>query len=175
MKDAFGKIRKILTALAAAAAGVLILLRGEETAAAVRDGIELCFHSLIPSLFIFLVFAEFLIKTDVGALLFRPLGFLGKLFRIPQTAVPVLPVSLIGGYPAGARMLAELVDERQISVGTAERMLCFCVCCSPSFLIAGVSLSPDHLFFTDRNLNGGNVCGLDVHLSSAVRFFEHSA
>ncbi len=134
------RLRPVFLGSFAVFAGAAVLLRGGEVAAGVKQGISLCLTSVIPSLFVFLIFADFLALTDVGDILFRPLRFLGAVFGVPAATVPVILLSLIGGYPVGAKMLARMVREGRLQPRTAERLLCFCVNCSPSFLIAGVAL-----------------------------------
>lgn len=53
-------------------------------------------------------------------------------------------LSLIGGYPVGAKMLAAKSAAGAAGSRTAERLLCFCVNCSPAFLIAGVGIPYFH-------------------------------
>ena len=134
------RVRPVLLGSGALFAGAAILLRGGEVARGIREGISLCLTSVIPSLFLVMVFADFLALTDAGKALFRPLYFLKGVFGVPGDAVPAILLSLIGGYPVGARMLARLVRDGRISPRTAERLLCCCVNCSPAFLIVGVAL-----------------------------------
>ena len=134
------RVRPVLLGSGALFAGAAILFRGGEVAQGIREGITLCLTSVIPSLYLFMAFADFLALTDAGKVLFRPLYFLKGVFGVPGDAVPAIVLSLIGGYPVGARMLARLVREGRLSPRTAERLLCCCVNCSPAFLIAGVAL-----------------------------------
>ncbi len=134
------RVRPVLLGSAVVFAGAAILLRREEAAEGVRQGLALCLTSVIPSLFLFLVFADFLALTDVGNLLSRPLGFLGTVFGVPEETVPVILLSIIGGYPVGGKMLARMVRQGRLEPRAAERLLCFCVNCSPAFLIAGVAV-----------------------------------
>lgn len=136
-------MRRLCQALAAAAVlalGGLLLLKGGEAAQGVREGIDLCLTSVVPSLFLFLVLTDFLAIQGLDRLLARPFSFLGPILGIPAQTVPVFLLSLIGGYPVGAKALARLVRQNQLEPKTAERLLCFCVNCSPAFLITGVSL-----------------------------------
>lgn len=120
--------------------GLLLLARGGEAAEGVREGLVLCARSVIPSLFLFLAFSDFLSLTRAGELLSRPFGFLAPLLGIPKGAVPAFLLSLVGGYPVGARMIARMVREGTLSPQTGEKLLCSCVNCSPAFLIVGAAL-----------------------------------
>ena len=118
-------IRSVLIGSGLLFLGAAILFYGAEAAEGIRQGIRLCLSSVIPSLYLFLVFADFLALTDGGTILFRPFGLLGGLFGVPKGAVPVILLSLIGGYPVGAKMLAQKVRRGQLNPRTAERLLCF--------------------------------------------------
>jgi len=52
----------------------------------------------------------------------------------------VLLSSVIGGYPAAAKCINDLVLESSVERKTAEKMLCYCVNAGPPFLIAAVGI-----------------------------------
>ena len=60
------------------------------------------------------------------------------LFRLPGAAGSAILMSLIGGYPVGARMTVQLLDAALITQKQAQRMLFFCVNSGPAFLISAV-------------------------------------
>lgn len=107
----------------------------------IRNGIDLCFNLLIPSMLVFLILSHLCMNSAIGQLLSRPFSkLLCRMFRIPESAVVILLLSLIGGYPVGARLLSEAVRTKRLSSNDAERMLAFCVNCGPAFLISGVGV-----------------------------------
>ena len=50
----------------------------------------------------------------------------------------VVLLSLIGGYPMGAKSIAGLLEQGRLDRATAQRMLPFCCCAGPSFIITAV-------------------------------------
>lgn len=132
--------RDAMLLLAGAAAGVLLLAKSREAAEGVRDGIGICLNQAVPSLFLFLVLAEWLRLSGAAGALAKPFGLLAKLLGIPRQGVPVFLLSLIGGYPVGPRMLGEMARKGEISPKTAGKLLCCTVNASPAFLIAGVAV-----------------------------------
>jgi hypothetical protein len=119
------------------AAGLLI--RADAVTYGVRAGLAAGAGTLIPSLFPFMALCGFLARTDYGAVLARPLRPVWRwIFRIPDEAGAVALLSLVGGYPVGAKGIASLLERGVIDRPMAERMLCFCVNCGPSFLITAV-------------------------------------
>ena len=133
-------MKRLMATLLALSAGALALWQTEAAVSGVRAGLSLCLHSVIPSLFIFMIFADFLAEADLSPALFWPLRLICRLFQVPGEAAPVLAISLVGGYPAGARLIASLVKKGRLGPKTGEKLLCSCFCCSPSFLTGAVGL-----------------------------------
>ncbi len=91
--------------------GLLLFLFPEESVAAAREGISLCVDVLIPSLFPFFVISSLLISTGLAGLCARPLeSFMRPLFGVGGAGAAALSLGLIGGYPVGARTVAQLVQ-----------------------------------------------------------------
>lgn len=132
-------MKKWMPATAVLAIAVLLLLRPQEAALAVREGLSLCGRTVIPSLFPFFVVISLLLQLGVAETLGRLLGPVMKpLFRLRgECALPLL-AGLLGGYPSGAKTAAELCAQGRISRQEAELLLGFCDNCGPAFLISYV-------------------------------------
>lgn len=121
--------------------GVGLLMDASMVADGVRRGLQVCGGVLIPALFPFMVLSCFLVGTDMARILSLPLApITTRVFRLPAHLGATVLLSLIGGYPVGAKMVANLLDRGEIDEATARRMLCFCVNASPSFLISAVGV-----------------------------------
>ncbi len=123
------------------ALGVLLLIMAllsfpEEVKDGVRASILYCLTALVPSLFPFMVLSCLLVESGAGDLLGRPLSPLARWgFRLPGCcAAPVL-MSFIGGYPAGARSAALLLEQGRITREQAGRMMLFCVNPGTAFVV----------------------------------------
>lgn len=64
------------------------------------------------------------------------------LFGVGGAGAAALSLGLIGGYPVGARTVAQLVQRRECSQTEARRLSLFCNNCGPAFFIgaAGVGV-----------------------------------
>lgn len=132
-------LQTLLSALAVLAFGGGILYAPEQAAQGVRDGLSLCGQVVIPSLFPFLVLSAFLVQSGLAQRAGRLLSPLTQaVFRLPGAAGSAVFMSLIGGYPIGARMTAQLLDASLVTERQARRMLLFCVNSGPAFLISAV-------------------------------------
>lgn len=137
-------MKKWLVTITAAAGCFLLLKESERIIDGVENGLALCMHSVIPSLFVFMILADFLSAADLSAALFWPVRLICRLFQVPDETAPVIMVSLVGGYPSGARMIGNLVKQGRLGPRTGEKLLCSCVCCSPSFLAGAVGYGIFH-------------------------------
>ncbi len=138
----WGLCIQILLTLAAVVAGVVILTTPQALGAGVRQGLDICYSVVIPSLFPFMVLAGFIVRSSAGDLLakvFAPV--LGRLFRLPKVLCGAALMSFIGGYPMGASMIKELLRQRRVDTETAGRMLTFCVNPGPTFVVTAVGIS----------------------------------
>ena len=128
-----------LTAAAAAAAAVCLLVFAPQTAEGVRHGLSLCGGALIPSLFPFMALALFVgCSPAAGVLAGLADPLCRRWLRLPGQLGPVVLMSLIGGYPVGARMLGDLLRQKRITPEEALRCLQFAVFPAPSFALVTV-------------------------------------
>lgn len=121
-----------------AVVGMLLLILDAKTAVnGARDGIEICLHTVIPSLFPFIVLSCLISNSMLG----RKIPFmrcLGKLCGVPAGAESLLLLGLLGGYPIGAQIIADAYHRGQLDKSNAQRMLGFCNNAGPAFLLGMV-------------------------------------
>ncbi len=106
---------------------------------AVQEGINLWIACVIPTLFPYLFITTILSGlnvTKVFALKLSPLT--RRIFNVNGMASFALFMSLIAGYPIGAKIVADLRKNGQLSPSESVRAACFCSTPSPIFLIASV-------------------------------------
>ena len=114
----------------------VVLLHTAQAAEAVRSGLRLCAGSVIPSLFPMIALSQYMIKSggaqQIGVLLNAPTK---RLFGLPGVCGAALLTGMIGGYPAGARAAATLVESGQISRREGERLANIAFCSGPGFTV----------------------------------------
>ncbi len=93
-------------------------------------GLMLSSNVIIPSIFPFSVFVLFILKSN----LLNKLKFLS----LNPNVLSIFILSLIGGYPIGAKLLNQSVEVGKIDKSTANNMLNFCVNAGPAFIILAV-------------------------------------
>lgn len=127
-----------ITALATAFV-LALLSRPAPAASAVREGLQLCAETVIPSLFPFFVAVSLIIR--MGVVSGRGLSWLmGPLFGLSGTCALPMVAGLVGGYPSGARTAAQLWKQGELSREEAEQCLGFVNNCGPAFVISYVGV-----------------------------------
>lgn len=123
-----------------ALAGLLFRFPGQSAEAA-RQGVDLCLELILPSLFPFFVLSSLFIATGLAGLCARRMeGGMQRLFGVGGAGGSAFLLGLVGGYPVGARTLAQLVERGDCSRRDAGRLSLFCNNCGPAFFMGAVGV-----------------------------------
>lgn len=102
----------------------------------VREGLALSATQALPALFPFFIASGLLVRSGVvdelARLLSRPLW---RIYGLPPAGAGALLLGLVGGYPVGAATVSELLARDRLSNSDASRLVAFCNCASPAFVI----------------------------------------
>lgn len=133
------RIRTALIAIGIVCGGGAVLMRSEAVAGGISRGLSVCASVIIPSLFPFLVLGALLSKSGVAAAMGSRLERITRrLFGLPGCCAAGILLGFVGGYPAGGAVVGDLLRSEQITRDEARRMLRFCVCAGPGFIISTV-------------------------------------
>ncbi|QOS81044.1 sporulation integral membrane protein YlbJ [Paenibacillus sp. JNUCC31] len=139
------RITHVLIPLALLILCVLMVLYPTETWHAGVRGLSIWWDVLFPSLFPFLVLSELLLGFGIvhflGTLL-NPL--MRPLFRVPGSGGFVFAVSCASGYPTGAKLTAQLWEQKLVTREEGERLVSFTTSSDPIFMIGAVSVGFFH-------------------------------
>ncbi|MGH4138086.1 sporulation integral membrane protein YlbJ [Clostridium sp.] len=106
------------------------------------SGARLFFNSVFPSLFPFLVVINIIISYDGINIYSKLLGnFICRPLKLPKECNFALLVSLLCGYPLGAKYTCELYEKNIIDLNTCERLLNIASNSSPLFIVGAVGAS----------------------------------
>lgn len=120
----------------------VIVFFSKEFSDGIKNGMNVSLNLVIPSLFIFMIFSNVIMNSNLCQIIAYPFRFLAKyVFKIDKQYLSIVILSLLGGYPIGAKLLCNAVKQDNMPIETAERMLCYCVNCGPAFLISAVGMS----------------------------------
>ncbi len=112
----------------------LIILRPEICLKSTLSGILICGNVIIPSIYPF-TFCVLFIKSSGALKLLKPFDFITKfLFHLSFYEFSLFLLSLLGGYPTGAKLLSGAnIENKKLNL-----MLSFCINASPAFVILAV-------------------------------------
>ena len=123
---------------------VLLPFESENIKNEVADAIIICQSVLIPSLFPYLFFSKFVslyafdLISLIASFIFCPL------FNISPSASSAVALGILGGFPTGALLSAELYKNKKIERKEAERLPLFSNNAGPMFVISACGLTVFH-------------------------------
>ena len=131
------KSRSLAVGLAAAAGMMVLILDSRTAVEGIREGIDLCLKTLIPSLFPFFVLS-ILMTGNLSGRKLQVLRPIGRLCGVPEGCDSLIVTGFLGGYPVGAQSIALAWEQGVLSQEDAKRLLGFCSNAGPAFLFGVV-------------------------------------
>ena len=133
------KLREILLFVFVTIIAATLLINAPATMVATREAIRNCMVSVVPSLMAFMIVTSFVSESSCGDTIGRILPT-RLLFNLPRSCGKVVLLSMLGGYPCGAKMITTMLKKNEIDTKTAQRMLCFCINPSPAYVISAIGI-----------------------------------
>ncbi|WP_169086533.1 sporulation integral membrane protein YlbJ [Paenibacillus sp. PL91] len=130
-----------ITAFGALLIVLLMTVFPTETLHSSLRGLSIWWQVLFPALFPFFVISELLLGIGIVHFFGKLLDPLMRpLFRLPGIGGFVVTMGYISGYPVGARLTAQLWEQRLVNRAEGERLVAFTTTSDPIFLIGAVSI-----------------------------------
>lgn len=141
---------------------ILFIIDTTGISKAVYDSLINCIVIIIPSLFAFMVLSSFIISTGLYKIIFNPLIFiLKKLLKINEHQSAIFILSILGGYPIGAKLISQSLKDNTLKEAEARKMMSYCYAAGPSFITAIVG----------TNVFGSIKAGIIIYLSNILACF----
>lgn len=106
----------------------------------VLNGLMLWLTAIVPTALPLLVVLSLMVRSPAFLSLTRRLSpFAEKLFRIPGAGAGAMLLSLLSGYPAGARTVAELASEGRLQKGDVFDTACLASTSGPAFCLGAAA------------------------------------
>lgn len=106
------------------------------------NGLVICVSNLVPSLFLYMILATYIsgskISLYIGAIFGRPMA---KLLKLPKISASAILLSLIGGYPVGAKCVVGAYKSNLLTKSQANKLSLITVCSGTGFTLNFVGLS----------------------------------
>lgn len=135
------RLKTVVLTVSAVLSAVAVLVLSSNVQVGIKKGLMLCANNVIPSLFLFTAVGLFISYSGAVSALGRIISpITGVLFGLTGDTATVLLLSLVSGYPVGARLLDSLYKDNKITRPKALKMLTFSVNAGPSFIVTAVGL-----------------------------------
>lgn len=106
----------------------------------VLNGLMLWLTAIVPTALPLLVVLSLMVRSPAFLSLTRRLSPLAKkLFRIPGAGAGAMLLSLLSGYPAGARTVAELASDGRLKKGDVFDTACLASTSGPAFCLGAAA------------------------------------
>ena len=107
-----------------------------------RDAIILWANNILPALLPFLIGTNILIKTEIIDLIsFFCEPIMMRIFKISGSGSFAVISGMICGYPVGATIIKNLIEENKISRAEAQILISFCNNPGPIFILGTVGIN----------------------------------
>jgi len=157
-------IKRILILISVIFIMVMLILNPVKYIGSAFGGLYLFSVSVLPSLFPFFVFTKIL--TDNSGNFYKvfskPVKFL---YNLPSVSGYIFTLSVLSGYPVGAKLTADFYEKGYINENEAKRIASFTSTSGPFFILGTVgasmliSVSAGFVIFTAHVLSA-LICGL---------------
>jgi len=118
---------------------LVLSLYAKETSRAARNALYLCLDVVIPSLFPFFVLSRLMVPylSDLSCPAFLK-RIAEKFFGLPYYTLITILIGYLSGYPTGAKLARDMLDEGLIDSRQASKMITVANNCSPLFIIGTI-------------------------------------
>ena len=135
------KISKIMLTLGISACMAIILFRPDVYVASALEGVKLWALVVLPSLLPFFFFTSLLAKIGATERMARTLkNPCEQIFGTSGYAAYAFLMSILSGYPVGAKIIGDLGENGLIDETDATKMSAFCSTSGPLFIVGSVSV-----------------------------------
>lgn len=126
-----------VTFLISVASIAILLIFSQTIAISIKQGIKIAVLSVIPSVFPFLILAEYLSSEIKPS---NKITLIQRLFNLPSGCDGALICGLVCGFPCGIKYAVGLYEERQINKDELERLIGLVNNPSLAFVVSGVGM-----------------------------------
>lgn len=142
LRIAVTKARTVTKVLAVFALCTLIIIFSGDCTKGATLGIKFCLGVLVPSLFPFMAISSFVVNSGLANIIGKPFKHItNKLFGLSPCFATAIFLSLLGGYPVGAKTISSMYKSGIASKAECEKAAMFAVCAGPGFLINFVGIT----------------------------------
>ena len=117
----------------------ILIIKADSASQGVKNAMSLCAFTVVPSLLPFMAVSLYALESGALSDLGKPMNKISRLlFNLPGEGAVIFLMSMVGGFPVGAKLTAKGVERGIFTESQGRRMMCFCICAGPAFVINAV-------------------------------------
>lgn len=120
---------------------ILIAINPVKYSQVALNGIRVWFTFLLPTLFPFFVLTKLFsgcgVTNDITKIFQKPIN---KLYRCPSISSYIFLMSIITGYPVGAKLVNDCYKNNELTKNESIKTLSFCSNSGPMFILGSVAI-----------------------------------
>ncbi len=117
----------------------IIIINSTLYAKTCLDAISVWAFKVMPLLFPFFIFTRLIVNiSEQNPTILDK--FFNKAYNTPQGSFKTFFLSVLSGYPMGAKLICTMHENKQINSYQATKMLSFCSVCGPMFMFGTVGI-----------------------------------
>lgn len=130
---------KVTIAFVAVSLIAMIVAQPSLSIASVSNGLSVWAKTILPSLFPFVFLTKLLSNLNVMEIFTKLFSKITqKLFKAPAISGYIFLMSIISGYPIGAKLISEFYTQGKLTEKQANKLITFCSTSGPLFIIGSV-------------------------------------
>ena len=120
---------------------MIFICDSERYTQSIKDGLNLYVVSVLPSMLPFFFFSKILTELGFAVTIGKILGTpLKKFYRAPEIGGYVMIMSMLCGYPIGAKLIGECYENGLIDTNDSKKLTTFCSTTGPLFIVGTVGV-----------------------------------
>lgn len=106
------------------------------------EGTIIWFKNIVPNTFLLFIITDILNNYHFTKYISLIIGnFIQKVFKLPKESSYTIVMSILSGFPSNSKLIKELLDDNQITINDANKLLTFTHFSNPLFVISTVGIS----------------------------------
>lgn len=105
----------------------------------IRESINICLVAIVPSMYAFMIVSDLFIKSNSYKIIGRVLSPISRyILHLDGQLFAIFLISLVAGYPVGAKLISTLDEKNLIEKRVAENMYCYCYSGGLAFIMGTI-------------------------------------
>lgn len=116
----------------------LLFINPQKYIASVSEGLNIWALAVLPSLLPFFIITKSITALNIVPYNNKIFKVLAKIFKVPECGIYIFFMSILSGYPVGAKLIEEFYKNGTINEQQATKLVAICSTSGPLFIVGTV-------------------------------------